>query len=423
MSEHARPASTVVAYPGVMAVALEVARAFAERGLLERYETTFVHCPERLGDRVVGAAGKRLIGDRAQRELNRRAAPGVPSARVHRALPWDLLRIAATQLGANDVQTDWLWERMIVAFDAGVASRLRPSTRIVYGFEQGCRATLERAAELGVHGVLDMAAPHFAVTDPLLAAEVESVPELRTPYWVATRKTLAERNQRKQDEFARAALIVANSRFTARSLEGTGIALDKVRVVPLGAPDIDPGWRTVPRASPLRVLFVGSISTRKGAHLLLQAWRRLRVAAAAELWLVGQWLLPPAWQSELPAGVHVLKWLTRAELREQYLRATVLVLPSLLDGFGMVVSEALAHGLPVITTRNTGAADLIEHGRNGWVIDAGDVEALAERLQHAVDNAAELHAMREAAEQSAARRPWSVYRNEIVDVVCGSLPH
>jgi glycosyltransferase involved in cell wall biosynthesis len=346
----------------------------------------------------------------------------VPSDRVRRSLPWDLLRIAATQLGANDVQTDRLWERMIVAFDAGVARRLRPSTRIVYGFEQGCRATLDRAAELGVHGVLDMAAPHFAVTDPVLAAEVDAVPELRTPYWIATRATLAERNQRKQHEFERAALIVANSRFTARSLEGTGIALDKVRVVPLGAPDVDPSWRSVPPANPARVLFAGSISTRKGAHLLLQAWRRLRLGSVAELLMVGQWLLPTAWQSDLPAGVRVLKWLTRAELREEYLRASVLVLPSLLDGFGMVVSEALAHGLPVITTRNTGAADLIEQGRNGWVIDAGEVDALAERLQHAIDNPTELRAMREAAEQSAGRRPWSVYRNEIVDAVCGSMP-
>jgi glycosyltransferase involved in cell wall biosynthesis len=100
----------------------------------------------------------------------------------------------------------------------------------------------------------------------------------------------------------------------------------------------------------------------------------------------------------------------------------VLVLPSLLDGFGMVVSEALAHGLPVITTRNTGAADLIEPGINGWVIDAGNVEALAERLEHCIARPAELEAMREAAELSAARRPWSVYRSEIVDAVCASLP-
>jgi glycosyltransferase involved in cell wall biosynthesis len=389
--------------------------------MLERYETTFVYCPDRFPDNALRAGARTALGDRLERALGRRAAPGIPSDRVRRSPEWDLLRIAATQLGAGDVLADRLWERMTLAFDAGVASRLQPSTRIVYGFEQGCRATLTRAAELGVHGVLDMAAPHFAVTEPMLAAEVESMPELRTPYWIATRKTLAARNQRKQDEFERAALIVANSQFTASTLEGTGVAREKVRVVPLGAPEIDRSWRDCARATPPRVLFVGSISTRKGAHLLLDAWRALRPGNTAELLMVGQWLLPERWRRDLPAGVRVLKWLTRPELREQYLSATALVLPSLLDGFGMVVTEALAHGLPVITTRNTGAADLIEAGRNGWVIGAGDVEALAERLQHCIERPAELEAMREAAERSAAQRPWSVYRTEIVDAVSASL--
>jgi glycosyltransferase involved in cell wall biosynthesis len=328
----------------------------------------------------------------------------------------------ATQLGADEVQSDRLWERMIVAFDAGVARRLRPSTRIVYGFEHGCRATLERAAELGVHRVLDMGAPHFSLADAVLAAEVESVPELRTRYWIETRKTLAARNRRKQDEFERASLIIANSRFTARTLEGTGISLDKVRVVPLGAPAVDPSWRTVSRANPPRVLFVGSVSMRKGAHVLIEAWRRLRAGTTAELWLAGQWLLPQSWRSDLPPGVRAFKWLTRDELREQYLRATVLVLPSLLDGFGMVVTEALAHGLPVITTHSAGAADLVEPGGNGWVIDPGDVEALAERLEHCIARASELEAMREVAEHSAARRPWSVYRSEMIAAVQAGLP-
>lgn len=406
-----------------MAVAVEVARAFAERGMLERYETTFVYCPERFPDRVVSAGARTAFGDRIERVLRRRAAPEVPSDRVRRSPLSDLLRIAATQLGADDVQADRLWERMILEFDAGVAGRLQASTRIVYGFEQGCRATLARAAELGVHGVLDMAAPHFALVEPLLAAQTERFPELRTPYVRAMQGLLPARNERKQAEFGLASLIIANSSFTARSLNGTGVAADKVRIVPLGAPPLEPDWRRLPRAIPPRVLFVGNVSIRKGAHLLLDAWRALGNRRGAELLLAGKWLLPKAWRKHLPPGVRVLKWLTRAELRDEYHRSLVLVLPSLFDGFGMVVTEALAHGLPVITTRSTGAADLIEEGRNGWVIDAEDVTALAARLQHCLDHPAELEAMREAAEQSAARRPWSVFRSEMIATLQASLLH
>jgi hypothetical protein len=121
-------------------------------------------------------------------------------------------------------------------------------------------------------------------------------------------------------------LIVADSRFTARSPEGTGIALHMVRVVPLRARASDPSWGAVPRANPPRVSFVGNVSIRKGAHLLIDAWRRL--------------------------GEH-------------------------------------------------------------WPIDAGDVEALGERLKQCVGRTCGLEAMRGSAQHSAARRPWSVYRSEM----------
>lgn len=415
-----RPASAIVAYPGVMTSALHVARAFAERGLLARYETTFVFCPDRPLDSWIAAGGK-LLGARVDRVLSRRFVSGLPDDRVRRSPGWDLLRVATRRLGVDEAKTDRVWERMMLAFDRGVADRLGPPVDMVYGFEQGCRATFVRAGELGMFRVLDMAAPHFALVEPLLAAEAETVPALQTPYVEAMKPRLPLRNERKTAEFELASLIIANSSFTARSLEGTGVDMDKVRVVPRAAPEIDPGWRLVARTRPPLVLFAGSVSIRKGAHLLLDAWRMLNATQGAELLLAGQWLLPEAWRRSLPAGVRVVPWLTRAELRDAYQRATVLVLPSLFDGFGLVVTEALAHGLPVITTHSTGAADLIEDGRNGWVIETGNVAALAERIQHCIDHPAELDAMREAAEQSAARRPWSVFRSELIATVQSAL--
>jgi glycosyltransferase involved in cell wall biosynthesis len=154
--------------------------------------------------------------------------------------------------------------------------------------------------------------------------------------------------------------------------------------------------------------------------LLLDAWRKLRVADGAELVLAGGWALPERLRSQLPTGVRVLGNLPRDALYARYCRASALVFPSLCDGFGMVVSEALAHGLPVITTQAVGAADLIEEGRNGWVLQSGDVDALAERMQWCLDHPRDVYAMREAAEAAAQRRPWSHYRAELVATIC---PH
>jgi glycosyltransferase involved in cell wall biosynthesis len=133
-----------------------------------------------------------------------------------------------------------------------------------------------------------------------------------------------------------------------------------------------------------------------------------------ELVIAGHWLLPAQMRATLPAGVRVLGSLPQPQLFEEYRRASVLVFPSVCDGFGMVVTEALAHGLPVITTHHVGAADLVEHGVSGFVIAPSDVDALTERMAYCVANPELLWAMREGAERAAARRQWSDYRAQLV---------
>ena len=89
-------------------------------------------------------------------------------------------------------------------------------------------------------------------------------------------------------------------------------------------------------------------------------------------------------------------------------------LPTLSDGFGLAVTEALSRATPVIVTDQAGAADLIEDGRNGLIIPAGDVEALARALAWCADNRTALRAMRVEALESARRRQWSDYRRELM---------
>jgi glycosyltransferase involved in cell wall biosynthesis len=95
-----------------------------------------------------------------------------------------------------------------------------------------------------------------------------------------------------------------------------------------------------------------------------------------------------------------------------YKEATLLVFPTLCDGFGMVVAEALAHGVPVITTPNAGAADLIVEGRNGFLVPPGETALLAERIGWCLDHADDLAAMREEAQATAGRWTWPDFRAE-----------
>src|SRR5262249_17927778 len=144
--------------------------------------------------------------------------------------------------------------------------------------------------------------------------------------------------------------------------------LDKVCVVPYGAPPPDPG--AVDGGSrgegPLRFLWAGTFSLRKGAHYLIDAWKRAGVGPkAARRDHYGAVTLPAAVLAQAPADFQFHGSIPRDELYAAYRGADVFVFPTLCDGFGMVVTESFSRGLPVLTTRNAGAADLVRPGVNG----------------------------------------------------------
>jgi glycosyltransferase involved in cell wall biosynthesis len=406
----------VLSSPGVMYAAVQVAQALREHGMLARYESTTALDPQGALLRTVEGAG--TVGTRLRPQLLRRALPGVPGRLVRNHPGWEVLRTLAGLAGASEVVQDRLWERMVLRFDAAVARGLSAVDGAVYGYEHACRASFTRARELGVRRIFDLASPHHTFMDRLLARQAEEFPETRTAHYAATRPLAGRRNAHKQAELELAELVVANSSFTARTLLDTGYPPQRVRVVPLGAPPVDPSWRSAAGQGPVRFLFAGTASVRKGVHVLLDAWKRLQPGAGATLTLAGQWTLPEAMRRGLPESVHIAGSLPRAELQALYRESSVLAFPSLADGFAMVVTEAMSHGLPVIVTRHVGAADLVREGENGWVLEPGDVEALTERMQWCIDHPAELHAMREAAEATAAAHGWDDYRRRLVRAIC-----
>jgi len=115
-----------------------------------------------------------------------------------------------------------------------------------------------------------------------------------------------------------------------------------------------------------------------------------------------------------------LNWLG---LREEYRRANLLCLPSLSDGFGQVILEALACGTPVLTTTSCGASDLIHHAQDGFVIPAADLESLIGRLEWASQNRDALLQMRTVARTSSEHYPWVKFRKSIVDRLSSLTPN
>ena len=125
--------------------------------------------------------------------------------------------------------------------------------------------------------------------------------------------------------------------------------------------------------------------------------------------------------SNLPDSIRMSQTIPRSALAEQYRAADVLMFPTLCDGFGMVVTEAFAHGLPVITTKRAGAADVVRHGENGLIIPAGDASAIEEVLEWCLSHRVELEAMRLAALDTAKRMQWGDFRQVLAQHVIDGL--
>ncbi len=171
--------------------------------------------------------------------------------------------------------------------------------------------------------------------------------------------------------------------------------------------------RTDPNA-PLRILYCGQLVHRKGVDLLVRAFVRLAERDEnVRLKLVGDGELRADLVGAIPEGVRArvefTGFLQVNELAAQFAGADVFVLPSRHDGWGVVVNQALAAGLPIICSDAVGAAvDLVAPGENGTIVPAGDEDALYNTF---VDFAADREKLLRFAERSrAAADDWTPER-------------
>ena len=377
-----------------------------------------------VGRWVRRAAGR--VAPAIDRHLARRRVEGIPASMVRSRWAWEIPRLMANRAGWLRIE-DRLWERGEHALDRHCASLVnRQEVGGFFGVEHGSLSSLRTARALGKPGFLAFVSPHHATRQRLVDAEYDRDPSLGSP---AARDLVAlgaVRDRRVDSEIEVARWFVSNSSFTTRSLVSAGVDATRVLTVPLGCPPACTDSE-LPSAPPttMRFLYAGPLSVRKGVHYLLRAWRQAR-PPGAELHFFGKPLLPDAAVRRLVGdalslGIVFHGPVAPDALNAAYLSSSVLVFPTLCDGFGQVASEALAHGVPVLTTGNAGAADLIVHGRNGWIVAAADDAALGAQLEWCASHPQDVFAMRRPALASARAWTWLDFRRRFHDLMATAL--
>jgi starch synthase len=377
--------------------------SLAEREMLAEFWTTIAWDPQSRWNRLL-PAGMRML-------LERRAYAEVPRELI-KCVPWrEMVRLGAKPRFLNRLLTSGERPCSIIGvyrhFDGKVGGRV-PSLGpdVVFAYEGGARETFREAKRLGIKTIYELTSSYWYWVRNLHIEEAERSPEFAglLPNLVDS----AQHLEWKDEELALADYIFVASEHVRRTL-ADAVSQEKIRVVHYGAPAIRQRERTATDpARPLRVLFVGGLVQHKGIGYLLDAVDRL--GPGVELTLVGR-----RFQANPRVDEAVRRWrwfetLPHHRVMEVMMESDVLVLPSLGEGFGLVVTEALACGLPVIVTPNVGASDLVHDGRDGFVVPVGSAELIAERL-HALHGDRELlAAMSRRAQASAAEASWESYR-------------
>ena len=394
--------------------AYQVALALEQAGLLEEMITDLFWPADRPWARRL--ADYLPAGPQAM--LRQRSEPRVPSERVRLCAASGLATMLLDKLPGAPAS---LRRRMTRSADrtlgltAGRLARQRGSALLSYSYYAA-----DAFEQYGAPGMLFQLHPHPASMRRILTEELAAHPECAASLQQEWELALPEREfDRLCAEPRSARRILAASSFTRATLMENGVPGDSIDVVPYGvdaarfAPD---RTRVAPLGGPLRLLFVGRINQRKGVRYLLDALALLPTREL-ELTICGRVVDDLAIFRPFADRVTIRPDVSAAELSAAYQSADLFVFPSVAEGFGQVLLEALASGLPVLSTTHTAAPDLIEQARHGFVVPPRRPDLLADRMEWALTHRAQLHAMRAEACALAETFTWQRFRTGVVDAV------
>lgn len=368
---------------------------------------------------------ERLLPRAVATQLRRRTFPAELAGTIHTCPLRELGRMLAPRAGLPSLvrhETGPLSvDAVYRSLDRRVSRRLGAAPfRAVYAYEDGARDSFAAAGRRGLLRIYDLPIGYWRAARAILTEEAE-----REPEWAATLNGNLDspgKTERKDAELHAADLVLVASSFTLRTLEHAPDFRGSVVMIPYGAPVLEavPAAPRRPGSGPLRVLFVGSLGQRKGLSYLFGAAQLL--GGDVELTVIGT--RPLVACPALDRALARVRWIPTCPHREvlaEMAAHDVFVFPSLFEGFGLVLLEAMAMGLPVITTAHTAGPDLITDGVEGFIVPIRSSAAIASRLKLLHEEPERRAAMSAAARRRATEFSWRQYGDSLAGCISTAL--
>lgn len=385
--------------------AYQVPLALAEAGLLERHVTDF-YSPEILAKQPFYLP--RAIASK----FSKRHADGLPSHLVSSSRLLASRRLLSTLI--PPLRERWQGDQEPIGLTALRYARRHNSALLMYaGYAYSAFVAEERAAR--ARGLIQYH-PHIRDSANILRLDVRCYPCMD--------ESLSQIERDCEDatnlpELEIADNIVCCSTFTAKTCISLGISAKKINVIPYGSPSVDASFadRVRQQSESCKFLFVGSGIHRKGLHHLLLAWRQAGLSHS-QLTIVSRKVDPQIRKNFDPGdNVSWLSSVSDSDLSSVYASSDVFVMPSLIEGFGYVYLEAMAHGCFCVGSANTALPDLLSPDSVvGRVVPAAGISFLVDALREAESLALTGQLDRRAIANHASGFTWERFRKGIAAI-------
>jgi glycosyltransferase involved in cell wall biosynthesis len=347
-------------------------------------------------------------------ELNRRSFPQLARRDVCVTPVREFARQLAMRLGLTSL-TESDHAPLSVARVSGsvdksaarAVQRRRP--KAVYGYEGAALQTFRAARRQGATCIYELPCGYWCYDIELLREEAALRPEYADTIPILTYS--ADFLQDRDEELELADHIIFPSDHVRRTLRRAPVSAAKFYKVPYGTDESKGPTRVLgsSRGRKLRVLYVGALTQRKGIGYLLDAVKIL--GSSVEFTMVGRKFGQSAC---IETAVREHRWIPSIPhnaVLDEMAQNDVFVMPSLSEGLALVILEALSRGLPVITTTNSGAEEIIRDGQEGFFVPIRSAEAIAQKLEVLDQDRDLLDHMSASAARRAREFTWQAYRS------------
>ncbi|MEP2770519.1 MAG: glycosyltransferase family 4 protein [Fulvivirga sp.] len=384
-----------------------VAQALEQLGYLNKFYTSS-YVRDRWLQKIIRRSGNKFF--------SKRFVEGLHGNKIKTHWHYEVKEFLLARLNVDRQKVQEAVYLRDVNFDRMVAAKLsKTNASMFWGFQGSSYESIKSANRHGLKTICELSTGHVIESIKILGEEAELQPK-----WSDSFDNLVfpeSYRERLEQEPQEANMVIAASSFTKKTLVKSGIKEEKVKVLPLGF-----DHRFIPFEekkefdSNLKLLYTGRITQRKGVSYLLDAMKHLKGHATLDM--IGFVHGKGAGLVGYDDCYTLLQPMNQHDLFKTYHNYDALILPSLFEGFGLVIVEALAAGLPVITTKNTVGADIIKNDFNGYLVEIRNSKAIEEAVEKLASKTDEEKSqMRANARSTAMKYSWKSYQQRLKDVL------